>query len=691
MNAEHLISLLTLEIFTILAVSRLLGAIFRRLGQPQVVGEIIAGILLGPSFFGWLAPSASAALFPSVAVSYLKVLSEYGVIFFMFLVGLELDPQLLRGRGRTAVATAQASIAVPFLLGIVLASWAYDRLAPPGVHFLVFAFFMGAAMSVTAFPVLARILIERDLLRTMVGAVTVTCAAVDDLTAWCLLAFLMAGARSASFATAVETVALTLAYVAFLIVAVRPVLGRMTALYSRAGRLSQNLVGVVFLLVLGSGLITDAIGVHAIFGAFMLGAIMPKEGPFVRELVEKIEDFAVVFLLPIYFAYTGLRTDFGLMTDSSLWGGAAAIIAVATLGKFGGSTIAARLSGIAWREAAAIGVLMNTRGLMELIILNIGLDLGIISPPLFAMMVLMAISTTMATTPVLSLIYPPERFRTELAAIPPAPRAALVAVALPRSGPLLLDVAAALIEDTQVPLYVLHLVRPPERGTLGVSAVTSADPTPLVPTLEHAAERGLRVRPVQFLSQDPADDICDVARAKGARLIVMGWHKPVWSRTVLGGTVHSVMRDSHADVVILIDRGLVWPPRRVLVPLAGSDEDRATLRLGTALARGCGAGVTVLAVVRPGSAVASVPWQDTRVVESMSPVDTVISEAAGHDLVVLAADEGWELAPHAFGLRSERMAAECPCSLLVVHGQEPELGVRETVERVEVHAPMSAS
>ena len=527
-------------------------------------------------------------------------------------------------------------------------------------------------MSITAFPVLARILVERDLLKTRVGTVTITCAAVDDITAWCLLAFLVAIVGSHSLAGAARTLGLTVGYLATMGLLVRPLLRRVSAMVDSTGRLSQNVVAVVFLLVLASAIVTDAIGIHAIFGGFMMGAMLPKDVLFTRELVDKVEDFAVVFLLPIYFAYTGLRTQIGLLDGPGLWFECGMIIVVATLGKFGGSALAARLTGLGWREACALGVLMNTRGLMELVILNIGLDLGVISPPLFAMMVLMAIVTTFATTPVLAALYPPERFRAELAATPATPSAVLVAVALPRAGPLLLDVAAALAEGPESPLYVLHLVPPPERGTLGVGvAARPYDDTSLAPTLAHARVRNFAARPLQFMSRSPADDIRDVARAKGASLIVMGWHKPVWSRTVLGGTVQAVMRESAAEVVVLIDRGLAWPPGRILVPYAGTVQDRSALGLATRLADRHGAILTVLAVMRPGAIAPRVEGEtspEVRLVESASPVDAVIREAAAHDLTVLGVGEGWQLEPHVFGLRHERLAAECPSSLLVVRG-----------------------
>jgi Kef-type K+ transport system membrane component KefB len=678
MAAEHLFATITVEIFVILALGRLLGALMRTIGQPQVMGEVVGGIMLGPSLLGWLAPGASAALFPPEATPYLKVLSEYGIIFFMFLVGLELDPALIRGRGGAAVMTSHASIIVPFVLGVALASQIYVQHAPAGVRFMSFALFMGAAMSITAFPVLARIMIERDLLKTRVGAVTIVAAAVDDVTAWCLLAFVVAFVRSTGVPQALSTLGLVLAYVAVMFVVVQPLMGRFSAMVEHAGRLTQSMVAVVFLLVLGSAIATDKIGIHAIFGGFMMGAVMPKDGLFTRELVEKVEDFAVVFLLPIYFAYTGLRTRIGLMDSAEMWIQCGLVIGVATLGKFGGSTLASRVTGLGWREAAALGVLMNTRGLMELVILNIGYDLGVISPELFAMLVIMAIVTTLATTPILAWLYPPERFRAELAITPATARAVLTAVALPSSGPLLVDVSADLADAPDSPLYVLHLARPPERGTLGVgSAARAEDGQALAPSLARAQERGIEVRPLQFVSRNPADDISDVARAKGAGLIVMGWHKPVWSRTVLGGTVHRVMREADADVAVFIDRGITWPPRRILVPFTGTAQDRTAVKLASRIAARHRAVLTVLGITRPGlpaprpdvDGLVNGANADVGVIESATPIDAVIHEATRYDLTVLGVGENWELEPHVFGLRSERLAEQCPSSLLVVRGE----------------------
>ncbi len=696
MPPEKVLLLLTIEIAVIIVASRLLGIAFRRLQQPQVIGEIVAGILLGPSLLGWVAPEAAASLFPPAVLPSLKMLSEYGVLFFMFLVGLELDPTLLRGRGPTAVVISHVSIIAPFFLGALLALFFYTRLSSAAVPFTSFALFLGAAMSITAFPVLARILIERDLLKTKVGAVTLTCAAVDDVTAWCLLAFVVAAVRAAGLHQALVTAGLALLYISTMFFLVRPLLSRFSRLYENTGRLSQNLVAIVFVLVLTSAAVTDLIGIHSIFGAFMLGAMLPKEGGFVRELTEKVEDFAVVFLLPIYFAYTGLRTQVGLLDSPDLWLFCLLIIGVATLGKFGGSTVAALTTGLSWRESAALGVLMNTRGLMELIILNIGLDLGVISPVLFAMMVLMAIVTTITTTPALAAIYPLERLRAELLE-PEAMRAGtpvLVPVALASSGPALLDMAAALAEGDAPRIYALHLARPLERGALGARLlqVPLSNHEALEPLLAHAQVQGIEVRPLALVSRTPGADICDVARAKGARLIIMGWHKPVFSQAVLGGTVHQVMKGSAADVAVFIDRSSPFPPQRILLPYTGTVHDRAALTLAARLTRRLGAQVTILHVVRPGRPQPRVEQEaqgvlvqefpepaggHTRliVVESTRPAETVLQEAAGYDLTVLGVGEEWQLEPHVFGLRPERIAAQCPSSLLVVRTRADPLSI----------------
>jgi Kef-type K+ transport system membrane component KefB len=399
--------LLILQIGTILIVARLVGWLFGKLHQPRVVGEMLAGILLGPSLLGWLAPGISAAIFPPDSLGHLNSLSQVGLLIFMFLVGLELDLGHLRELGRAAVMTSQVSIIVPFILGSAFALYLYPRLSDPSVHFTGFALFMGAAMSVTAFPVLARILTERDMFRTRVGSVAIACAAVDDVTAWCILAGIVVIVRASSMELPVWQIVVGLAvFVLLMGFVVRPALRRLEMVYEKRGHLTQDLIAVILLVVLASGWITESLGVHALFGAFLAGVIMPRHPKLSGELSQKFEALIVVLLLPIYFALTGLRTSIFLISGAQMWLYCAVIIVLAVIGKLGGSMLSARLNGMTWREAAAVGILMNTRGLVELVILNIGLDLGILSPPLFSIMVLMALVTTLMTTPLLTWIYP---------------------------------------------------------------------------------------------------------------------------------------------------------------------------------------------------------------------------------------------------------------------------------------------
>ena len=399
--------LLILQIGTILIVARLVGWLFGKLHQPRVVGEMLAGILLGPSLLGWLAPGISAAIFPPDSLGHLNSLSQVGLLIFMFLVGLELDLGHLRELGRAAVMTSQVSIIVPFILGSAFALYLYPRLSDPSVHFTGFALFMGAAMSVTAFPVLARILTERNMFRTRVGSVAIACAAVDDVTAWCILAGIVVIVRASSMELPVWQIVAGLAvFVLLMGFVVRPALRRLEMVYEKRGHLTQDLIAVILLVVLASGWITESLGVHALFGAFLAGVIMPRHPKLSGELSQKFEALIVVLLLPIYFALTGLRTSIFLISGAQMWLYCAVIIVLAVIGKLGGSMLSARLNGMTWREAAAVGILMNTRGLVELVILNIGLDLGILSPPLFSIMVLMALVTTLMTTPLLTWIYP---------------------------------------------------------------------------------------------------------------------------------------------------------------------------------------------------------------------------------------------------------------------------------------------
>lgn len=384
---------------SILLLGRWLGKLLVHFGQPRVIGEIVAGIMLGPSLLGWVWPAAMDFVLPAEVAPYLGIIAQVGVILYMFLVGLDFNAGLLRSRAHATVAISHASIVLPFLLGAVLALWLYPVLAPEGVPFTSFALFIGVAMSITAFPVLARILTDRRIEDTPLGVVALGCAAADDVTAWCLLAFVV-GVAQAKLGGAVQTVVLAILFIGFMLAVIHPLAVRFLGHHAEKQPPQRMAVWVLVALLL-SALAAEWIGIHAIFGAFLLGAIIPHDADVALDFRHKLEDIVRILLLPAFFAYTGMRTKIGLVSGGEAWLMTAGIILVATLGKFGGTLAAARWTGLDWRLSASLGILMNTRGLMELIVLNIGLELGVISEKLFAMMVIMALVTTLATTPVL--------------------------------------------------------------------------------------------------------------------------------------------------------------------------------------------------------------------------------------------------------------------------------------------------
>ena len=403
-NFDHPLSHLFVQLLVIITASRVVGKIFIRLGQPGVVGEMAAGILLGPSLFGLLAPAAFAFVFPANSLAALRLLSQIGVCLFMFAVGMELDVRHVRSKAQAAVVVSHASIVFPYLLGVLLAYFLFTDLAGPGATFTAFALFMGISMSITAFPVLARILQERGMPKTFLGSTAITCAAVDDVTAWSILAFVVAIAKATSIGGSALNLLLVMMFIAIMTFGVRPLLPRCLG-SDRLAREepSKETLATVMCVVVAAALSTELIGIHALFGAFLAGTIMPATAGFRRKINVRVENFSSVLLLPLFFAFTGLRTQIGLLDDWQGWLLCFLIIAVATLGKLGGSAVAARLTKLSWSESLQLGALMNTRGLMELIALNIGYDMGILSPRIFAMLVIMALTTTMMTGPLLTL------------------------------------------------------------------------------------------------------------------------------------------------------------------------------------------------------------------------------------------------------------------------------------------------
>lgn len=392
-----------LALAVVIIMARGVGSLFKLMKQPPVIGEVIGGIMLGPSLLGRIAPDVYSFVLPASSAPFLGVIAQLGVILYMFLVGLELDLKVLRKSGHATLAISHASILVPFCLGAWLALSLYGEFAPTGVKFTSFALFLGVSMSITAFPVLARLLTDQKIQKTRMGTLALTCAAVDDVSAWCLLAFVVSIAQ-AKIGGAFLTLGLSITYITLMFVVARPLIRRLVPWLEKFDRMTEGGMAIVFVALLLSALATEVIGIHAIFGAFLLGAITPHDSRVANELTQRLEDLVRIMFLPAFFAFTGMRTQIGLLSTQRDWAVCGLIIVVATFGKFGGTTIAAKLSGLQWREASALGILMNTRGLVELIVLNIGLDMGVLSPTLFAMLVVMALVTTFMTTPILSLI-----------------------------------------------------------------------------------------------------------------------------------------------------------------------------------------------------------------------------------------------------------------------------------------------
>lgn len=404
-NTQNPLAILLMQIVVILLVARFFGWICVKIKQPAVIGEMIAGIVLGPSLIGLYFPDFFEKIFPPHSLENLQFLSQIGLILFMYIVGMELDLKTLKNKAKDAVVISHASIVIPFTLGVGLAYFLYEEFAPLNVQFSSFALFIGIAMSVTAFPVLARIIRERNMQKTKLGILVITCAAADDITAWCILAAVIAIVKAGSAVGALYIILLSATYVLLMIKFVRPFLARLGELYPGKERLSKPTVAIFFLTLILSSYVTEIIGIHALFGAFMAGAIMPDNVRFRTLFIEKIEDVAMVLFLPLFFVFTGLRTEIGLIvSDLHLWKITGLIVLVAVAGKFVGSAFAAKFVGQNWKNSLAIGALMNTRGLMELVVLNIGLDLGVLSKELFSMLVLMALITTFMTGPALDII-----------------------------------------------------------------------------------------------------------------------------------------------------------------------------------------------------------------------------------------------------------------------------------------------
>lgn len=401
---QHPLTVLLMQIIVVLAAAKFTGYVFKLIGQQSVIGETFAGIFLGPSLFGLVAPDAFHTLFPAASLGNLQLLSQVGLLLFMFIIGMELDVELLRNRASEAVVISHVSIVFPYLLGVILAYFIYSTFAPANTPFVAYALFMGIAMSITAFPVLARILKERKITKTPIGSMALICAAINDVSAWCILPVVIAISRAGDISGALLTILFSIVYVLVMMFGVKPALKALSNRYYSNGNLQAPYIAIIFLTLFISAFVSEIIGIHALFGAFLAGVIMPTNVSLRKLFAERVEDVSTMLLLPLFFAFTGLRTQLGLLNTGYLWMIGCIITALAMLGKLGGTAAAARLTGQNWKDSLSIGVLMNTRGLMEIIVLNIGYDLGILKPEIFTMMVFMALTTTFLTGPLLNLI-----------------------------------------------------------------------------------------------------------------------------------------------------------------------------------------------------------------------------------------------------------------------------------------------
>ena len=403
-NLHHPLSILLIQIIAVLLMVRLFGFLFKHIGQPGVIGEIVAGIVLGPSVLGYFFPDVFQALFPPESLTNLELLSQVGLVLFMFVIGMELDFSVLKNKINETLVISHAGILVPFFLGIVASYWIYEEYAAAQTAFMPFALFIGISMSITAFPVLARIIQERNMTKTSLGTLAIASAANDDVTAWCLLAVVIAIAKAGTFASALYAIGLTALYIIIMFMVVRPFLKKVGEVYANQEVINKTFVALILLILIISSTLTEIIGIHALFGAFMAGVVMPPSIGFRKVMMEKVEDIALVFFLPLFFAFTGLRTEIGLINSPALWGVCLLLITVAVAGKLGGCAVAARLVGESWKDSFTIGTLMNTRGLMELVALNIGYEMGVLPPSIFVILVIMALVTTFMTTPLLHLV-----------------------------------------------------------------------------------------------------------------------------------------------------------------------------------------------------------------------------------------------------------------------------------------------
>jgi Kef-type K+ transport system membrane component KefB len=563
-NIRHPLAILILQVILILAVSRTFAFIFTKIGQPPVMGEIIAGITLGPSLLGWVLPDVSAFVFPENTLGNLQFLSQIGLLFFMFIIGMELDLNIFKRKIQQSIFISHSGIALSFIIGILTGFSIYSLFAPPNTRPLEFALFLGMSMSITAFPVMARILQEKGYTKKTFGSMMIGIAAVDDVTAWCLLAVLIAYIKAGTIMGALPTVVLSLGYLGVMFFMIQPFLKKVGAIYVSRENLSRAIVGMIFGVMMISSYVTEVIGIHAFFGAFVAGVVMPPNLTFKKVLTEKIEDVSLVLLLPLFFVYTGLRTEIGLLNNPQLWKYAILLILLSIAGKFIGGFVSSKLTGHTWKESWMVGVLMNSRGLMELVVLNIGYDFGLFSKEIFTIMVLMALTTTLMAGPSLDLIEWIYRTRNRKKGITTEENyfRILISFGPPRMGATLMKIAASLLyhEKNKAVVKALHMT--PHLEVTPQQAILF-EKEGFQPIKKVASDQGIRLQTIYKITDQIDHEIIKKTQKEKYDLLLIGGARSLFTVNILGGKVGNIIANAECNVGIFIEKGMDYP-RKIL-------------------------------------------------------------------------------------------------------------------------------
>jgi Kef-type K+ transport system membrane component KefB/nucleotide-binding universal stress UspA family protein len=699
-----LVAAFFLAVAVVLIIARLFGIVAERVGQPRVMGEVIAGIALGPSVLGAISANLQASVYPTDILPAFGIAANLGLVFYMFLIGMEVDRDQLKGKAAQAALISNASVALPMLLGLAAALPLY-KLVGPNKKFVAFALFMGVSMSITAFPVLARILAERRMIKGAIGSLAIACAAIDDVTAWFLIALATTIAISGTFGDVAATVGEATAFVLVMWFVVRRVLERMATAFDELGRIPPAWFAAVVVGVLLSAYLTEEINIAVIFGAFIMGMVMPRHARLTEEVTRRIEDFVVTLLLPMFFVYTGLRTNVGLLDRPALWLITAGLVLIAIVGKLAGALIAARVGGMDWRASAVIGTLMNTRGLTELIVLNLALDAGAISNALFAALVLMAIITTLMAGPLLKVLDPQNKYGRdvhddfadaalqavgEYPELPVPERSILVAPQTDEALEQLVALAEPLARSAPPrELIIARLVAPPRAAGAGVRGGLQTENLRLEEA-SHAinelrrrlADSGVVARGVALTSSKPGTDLVHIVEREPVDLVLTEGRRRLIGEGLPFGDVGTVLEKAPCDVAVLIARAgvaiAIDADHPVVVPFGGAEHDWAALELGSWLAASTGAELKLLGTAGQSNEEASV----TRLladagllVQQATGVETeplvvaggrggIIAAAQGAGLLVLGLSDRWRregLGP----VRSE-IARAAPAPVLFV-------------------------